>query len=311
MASLSPSPLSNHPFFRNKTPRATKLTGFRKQFYYVPRVACKATNRECDPNNPKTPLNNVARRDLLVGLGGLYGALHHNGPFALAAPISPPDVTMCRPPNLPSGAKQTNCCPPTSSSNIIDFTLPANPTLRTRPAAHLVDATYVENYKEALRRMKALPQDDPRSFTQQANIHCAYCDGAYHQVGFPDLDFQVHNSWLFFPFHRWYLYFYERILASLIKDRDPNFALPFWNWDAPEGMAIPDMYSDPQSLLYDPLRNANHRAPKPVDLNFNGEEDQVSIYTYYVFIGIRESNRHKLQLHHLDILGFQMFIFCQ
>ncbi|CAA7404100.1 unnamed protein product [Spirodela intermedia] len=66
--------------------------------------------------------------------------------------------------------------------------------------------------------MKALPADDPRSFAQQANVHCAYCDGAYDQVGFPDLELQVHNSWLFFPFHRFYLHFHERILGKLIGD---------------------------------------------------------------------------------------------
>ncbi|XP_054801103.1 polyphenol oxidase, chloroplastic-like [Prosopis cineraria] len=272
MASLSPLLLSNRPFFRYNDPKAIKSTRFPN---YASRVTCKAMKDE-NKFDPKTLNPNLARRNLLIGVGGLYGAtLHHKDPFSLAAPISPPDLTACGPPDLPSGAKPTNCCPPLSS-NIIDFTPPPNTTLRTRPAAHLVDSTYVENYKEAVRRMKALPPDDPRSFTQQANIHCAYCDGSYHQVGFPDLDLQVHNSWLFFPFHRWYLYFYERILASLIKDRDPNFAMPFWNWDVPEGMPIPNIYSDSKSPLYDALRNANHQTPKPVDLNFNGVEDQTS-----------------------------------
>ncbi|KAJ1434766.1 putative domain, di-copper centre [Sesbania bispinosa] len=215
------------------------------------------------------------RRNILLGLGGLYGAAAatlSNDTMSLAAPISPPELTKCGPPDLPSGAKPINCCPPVSSK-IIDFKLPVNPKMKVRRAAHLIDATHLKNYEEALRRMKALPSDDPRSFTQQANIHCAYCDGAYHQVGFPDLDLQVHNSWLFFPFHRWYLYFYEKILASLIPDLDPNFALPFWNWDSPDGMPIPSMYTDPKSPLYDTLRNANHQPPKLVDLDYNGVED--------------------------------------
>ncbi|KAK4271498.1 hypothetical protein QN277_020187 [Acacia crassicarpa] len=280
MASLSSSLFSNHRLFRNHDPTAIKSIEISNN---ASRVKCKATkDNNFDHSNPKNHhhqiLPSLARRNLLLGLGGLYGALHHhNDPLSsIAAPIPPPDLTACGPPDLPSGAKPTNCCPPQLSSNIINFTPPLNPTLRTRPAAHLVDATYVDNYNEAIRRMKALPQDDPRNFTQQANIHCAYCDGSYHQVGFPDLELQVHNSWLFFPFHRWYLYFYERILASLIKDRDPNFALPFWNWDAPDGMPIPNMYSDPMSPLYDALRNANHQSPTPVNFNFNGVEDQTS-----------------------------------
>uniref|UniRef100_A0A6V7QVM9 Tyrosinase copper-binding domain-containing protein n=1 Tax=Ananas comosus var. bracteatus TaxID=296719 RepID=A0A6V7QVM9_ANACO len=40
-------------------------------------------------------------------------------------------------------------------------------------------------YKKAVELMKALPDDDPRSFKQQANVHCAYCNSAYNQLGFP------------------------------------------------------------------------------------------------------------------------------
>ncbi|KAK7331904.1 hypothetical protein VNO80_28647 [Phaseolus coccineus] len=271
MASLYPPhfSISNH---------SSSITLFRNHNFNAPKVAklrvsCKAT-KGGETENHKEEAFVFDRRNVLIGLGSLYGTLSSDT-LSLAAPISPPELTKCGPPSLPSGAKPTNCCPPVSS-NIIDFTLPKNPQVKVRPAGHLVDSTYLRNYEEALRRMKALPLNDPRNFTQQANIHCAYCDGAYHQVGFPDLDFQVHNSWLFFPFHRWYLYFYEKILGSLIKDLDPNFALPFWNWDSPNGMPIPTMYTDPKSPLYDSLRNANHKPPKLVDLDYNGVEDQGS-----------------------------------
>ncbi|CAI9784318.1 unnamed protein product [Fraxinus pennsylvanica] len=70
----------------------------------------------------------------------------------------------------------------------------------------------------AIDRMKRLPSNDPRNFMQQANIRCSYCKGAYHQPGQGEFDLQVHNSWLFFPCHGWYLYFYERILGKLIGD---------------------------------------------------------------------------------------------
>ncbi|KAH1055296.1 hypothetical protein J1N35_033361 [Gossypium stocksii] len=89
----------------------------------------------------------------------------------------------------------------------------------------------------SMERMKALPVDDPRNFMQQANIHCAYCNGAYGQVGFPDQKLEVHYWWLFFPFHRMYLYFFERILGKLIGD--PDFTMPFWNWDSPCRMTMP------------------------------------------------------------------------
>jgi len=226
-------------------------------------------------NNPKEeqePQNIVRgnRRDVLIGLGGLCGTFTTN-PFALASPISAPDLSTCGPADLPSDAIDIDCCPP-NSTKIIDYKFPSSTQpLRVRQAAHLVNDEYLQKYKKALELMKALPSNDPRSFTQQANIHCAYCDGAYSQVGFPNLDLQVHSSWLFFPFHRWYLYFYERILGSLIND--PTFALPFWNYDAPNGMQFPSIYTDRTSPLYDELRNANHQPPTLIDLNYVPGDD--------------------------------------
>lgn len=227
------------------------------------KISCKS-----DQELPPPP--KFDRRDLLIGLGaGLYGATTlAASPFASAAPITGPDVTKCGPADLPEGAAPTNCCPP-PQGEILDFKFPPPPSkLRVRPAAHLADDAYVAKFNKAVELMRALPDDDPRSFKQQANVHCAYCDGAYDQAGFPDLELQVHNSWLFFPFHRYYLYFYERILGKLIDD--PTFAMPYWNWDAPAGMPIPAIYTNPSSPLYDPLRDRAHQPPALVDLNYGG-----------------------------------------
>ncbi|MFX6532753.1 tyrosinase family protein [Acinetobacter baumannii] len=138
--------------------------------------------------------------------------------------------------------------------------------MRVRRAAHLVDDAYIAKFKKAVELMRALPEDDPRSFKQQANVHCAYCAGAYNQAGFTNLKLQIHRSWLFFPFHRYYIYFFERILGKLINDT--TFALPFWNYDSPGGMTIPSMFIDTNSSLYDSLRDSNHQPPTIVDLNY-------------------------------------------
>ncbi|KAL2931952.1 Polyphenol oxidase chloroplastic [Bienertia sinuspersici] len=120
--------------------------------------------------------------------------------------------------------------------------------------------------------MKALPDSDPRSFKQQADVHCAYCNGGYHQVGLPDLDFQVHGSWLFFPFHRAYLYFYERILGSLIND--PTFTIPYWNWDHPDGMAMPDMFNIKDSPFFNQNRDQRHLPPTVIELSYDGPNQE-------------------------------------
>ncbi|RWW74766.1 hypothetical protein BHE74_00017278 [Ensete ventricosum] len=110
----------------------------------------------------------VDRRHVLVGLGSLYGASAAGRP--------------------PSGC---HCCPP-SAGDATEFVIPdPSSPLRVRPAAHSVGKDYIAKLAQGVGLMKALPADDPRSFTQQANVHCAYCDGAYSQVGFPDLELQI------------------------------------------------------------------------------------------------------------------------
>ncbi|CAH1425873.1 unnamed protein product [Lactuca virosa] len=235
----------------------------------------------CNAGSSENSLNNLDRRNVLLGLGGLAGAVNLTSvPSVGAAPISAPDISKCgttpltgfRPgDNTPTGG---DCCPP-DSTQIMDFKFPKNEAFRVRPAAHLLSPKYIAKFNEAIKRMKELPETDPRNFLQQAHIHCAYCNGAYTQSssGFPDIEIQIHNSWLFFPFHRWYLYFYERILGSLIDD--PTFALPFWNWDTPAGMTIPKYFNDPKNAVFDPKRNQGH-LKGVVDLGYNGKDSDTT-----------------------------------
>ncbi|KAJ8423529.1 hypothetical protein Cgig2_030024 [Carnegiea gigantea] len=287
MASLSPiastpTPLVSTLGASNRLfPKASQLSTPRGQTHLLnkPTLSCNATKN--DGHGPNRSTNKeystsnykLDRRNMLIGLGGLYGAAITLGgqPATFAAPIATPELGSCKPStDLPANVQDLNCCPP--MAKIVDFELPPIPnTLRVRPAAQLVNEDYVEKFSKAIALMKALPANDPRSFTQQANVHCAYCNGAYTQVGFPNLELQVHSSWLFFPFHRWYLYFYERILGKLIDD--PTFAMPFWNWDSPTGMQMPTIYTNSNSPLYDPLRDARHQPPTIADLNYDGEDN--------------------------------------
>ncbi|KAK4439917.1 Polyphenol oxidase, chloroplastic [Sesamum alatum] len=264
---LSPAPTATTT---SSTPKPRHFPTIRKH-NRCPKISCKSTDNDQESASP----GKFDRRNVLIGLGGLYGATSlAASPFAFAAPISAPDVTKCGPADLPPGAAPTNCCPP-PTARIIDFKFPPpSTTMRVRPAAHLADEAYIAKFNKAVELMKALPEDDPRSFKQQASVHCAYCDGAYDQVGFPNLELQVHNSWLFFPFHRYYLYFFERILGKLIDD--PTFAMPFWNWDSPGGMRLPAMYANPNSALYDSLRDQAHQPPMVLDLNYSGTDPDIS-----------------------------------
>ncbi|KAI3809646.1 hypothetical protein L1987_19243 [Smallanthus sonchifolius] len=216
---------------------------------------------------------------------GAWRPLHHcqitSFPEALANPIKTPDITtLCKEayPGQGEPLRTIKCCPPNIGKEIKPFVFPKKERARRRWPAHDGSRKQVEKYKNAVRAMRALPDDHPHSFVNQAKFHCAYCNGGYTQVenGFPDIEIQIHNSWLFFPFHSWYLYFYERILGKLIND--PTFALPYWNWDDPAGMMMPEIFAmeEDNNPLFDPNRNRGHDPPTILNLEFFGQENEYS-----------------------------------
>jgi tyrosinase len=77
-------------------------------------------------------------------------------------------------------------------------------------------------YRTAIAAMKALPSSDRRNWTNQARIHNDYCP---------------HGNWLFLPWHRAYLLYFERICRNLSGMAD--FALPYWNWSVTRRVPAP------------------------------------------------------------------------
>ncbi|WP_250634592.1 tyrosinase family protein [Pinirhizobacter soli] len=67
--------------------------------------------------------------------------------------------------------------------------------------------------RSAVGAMMALPPEDPRNWYRQAMIHVLDCPHG--------------NAW-FFPWHRGYLYWFERIARKLT--RQSGFVLPYWDW---------------------------------------------------------------------------------
>jgi tyrosinase len=96
----------------------------------------------------------------------------------------------------------------------------------------------ITTYKNAVAAMKALPSSDPRSWQGQMQIHLNKC---------------IHRNWLWLPWHRVYLVYFERICRKLTGDN--SFALPYWNWNTHP--AVPDPFWDTSSPLYDSNRAVN------------------------------------------------------
>jgi tyrosinase len=90
-------------------------------------------------------------------------------------------------------------------------------------------------YKDAVTAMKALPSNDPRNWTKQAEIHLNHCP---------------HGNWWFLPWHRAYLAYFERICRKLSGYND--FALPYWNWTT--SPAVPAVFWGDGNPLFDSSR---------------------------------------------------------
>nr|QLG20179.1 chloroplast polyphenol oxidase precursor [Solanum melongena] len=271
-SSFIPSPNS-----LGSTPKPSQLFlhGKRNQAF---KVSCKVTNNNGDQNQNVVDTNSVDRRNVLLGLGGLYGVANAIPLAASATPIPAPNAPSCGTATISDGPEVPyTCCPPGMPEDIEKipyYKFPSATKLRIRQPAHAVDEELIAKYNLAISKMRELDTTDhfsPLAFKQQANIHCAYCNGAY-KIGGKEL--QVHNSWLFFPFHRWYLYFYERILGKLIDD--PTFALPYWNWDHPKGMRLPPIFDRQGTALYDERRSTQVRNGTVMDLGSFGDKVQTT-----------------------------------
>ena len=202
---------------------------------------------------------------------GLALILAANAYFASADPLKAPNLRLCQkavatsPNPTDNTTMLLDCCLPWYNRPLLDFSWDRYPVQqqKIRRPAHKADADYVAKLNRAYELMRALPDDDPRSFEVQANMHCAFCNGAYKQLD-TNITLQVHFSWFFMPWHRLYLYFHERILASLLGD--PSFALVYWNWDNQIlsndtdhiGNNMPRYFTIKDTPIFDAKRDRDH-----------------------------------------------------
>jgi hypothetical protein len=99
-------------------------------------------------------------------------------------------------------------------------------------------------YAKAVLVMQGRPVTDPTSWAYQAGIH-----GSWNAppAGATWNDCQ-HQSWFFLPWHRMYLYFFERIVRKAVLDAGgpSDFALPYWNYNKPfPGNSLPAAFRTP------------------------------------------------------------------
>lgn len=93
-------------------------------------------------------------------------------------------------------------------------------------------------YARGVRAMQALPLTDARSWRYQGAIHGIA--GAQPPSGAPWNECQ-HSTWYFLPWHRSYLYQFERIVRSFVvaTGGPADWALPYWNYEAQGADSLP------------------------------------------------------------------------
>lgn len=128
-----------------------------------------------------------------------------------------------------------------------------NPNRPVRPEITTASSGTIQNFEKAITWMQGLPESDPRSWISQAKIHLSHCR---------------HHGWLFFPWHRAYLYYFEQICR--VGCGDNTFTLPYWDWTAhPQIPAV--FWNTSSPLFYDPTKfpDSLHTFAKAINVSID------------------------------------------
>lgn len=143
---------------------------------------------------------------------------------------------------------------------------PPAPALGTREDIAAMDADHptLVAYRAAVAAMKKLDKEDPTNplgWRYQANMH-----GALDEDGdMKGWRWCMHGNWWFLPWHRGYLYFFEKIVRKM--SGSDSFRLPYWSWEKDGHNVLPAPFRDPtyrggDNPLFDGTRaEANRGGP--------------------------------------------------
>jgi polyphenol oxidase len=151
---------------------------------------------------------------------------------------------------FPALAQDPPTCPapPSGGTNFVAGTDKRPITLRKSVGA--LSSAELSKLHDAYAALRALPASDKRTWLMQADMHALFCASCTNSPT------DIHGSWNFFPWHRAYLYYFERILGSLVGDLD-GFRLPYWDWE--HIRTLPSSYASPGNSgnsLWDGIRNS-------------------------------------------------------
>lgn len=160
-------------------------------------------------------------------------------------------------PLAPNEPETRDCSPPPSPHKPIRFQGDHSGFVRVRKSVYELTPYEIDRLRRAFGALRKLSVDDPtdpRGWLMQANVHCWHCAGMAPPEG---AGVDVHGHYWFLPWHRAYLYFLEKIMGELIDE--PDFALPYWDWDTPGHRLFPPPYTTPGDVASNPLFDPTRR----------------------------------------------------
>jgi hypothetical protein len=156
--------------------------------------------------------------------------------------------------------------------------IPAEPKVQVRrPVADLAESAHAEELKalrEAVDLVRKLPDSDVTSWNKQVAQHCVRSN--------PSVAGNIHANWQFFPWHRAFLYFHERILR--IQSKNDDLRLAYWDWENLGNRTVPKIYAEEGQPLY--WANRTITGPEwPLTLDVVDVQPLLAIPTFDVFGG--------------------------
>lgn len=141
------------------------------------------------------------------------------------------------------------------------ITSSATTTIHVRQDIANWSQNQIKALKKGIRVMKSRPGNDPTSWIYQANMH-----GTSDSRNLLAWMTCQHGTDFFFPWHRMYLYYFERILRK--ASGSSSLALPYWNYsDSTAGLVLPAPFRSPadsSNPLYVSQRDANINNGQPL-----------------------------------------------
>lgn len=162
-------------------------------------------------------------------------------------------------------------------SNATAFVIQPNIPL-VRKNVYNINATEVNSLKLAIAKMKQLSisnPNDPTGWEYQAAIHGTLVTPTQLLWNSCQHGSAGVTSLFFLSWHRMFLFYFERILRA--KSGNPNFTLPYWNYQLPNQKSLPPIFCWPAANtnpLYEPSRyyNINTRTatlPSSIGIDLN------------------------------------------